>query len=264
MLTVMRQLSASTEGQINDPDRPLIAVATEVAEAHVIPPHRHPRGQLLYAVSGNMRVRLGTATWIISPRTAVWVPCDVAHQVDALAGVSYRSIFVHPQWAQQIPAHHKPIMIDPLTREIILEAATFGKHYCADSAESRLLDVLHDRLRRSQPEMLPLPLPHDPRARRICDALLAQPAENHSLETWGHQVGASARTLTRLFLRETGMTFSEWVRRARLSLALNRLMQGETVTMIALDLGYASPSAFGAMCRRMLGVSPAQYLHRIQ
>ncbi|MHB8914542.1 MAG: helix-turn-helix domain-containing protein [Thiobacillus sp.] len=162
------------------------------------------------------------------PAHRVWVPSGVPHQVDALASVSYRSIFVSPQMAQRYPPT-KPIMIGPLTREIILEAATFGIHYRADSAESRLLDVLHDRLRCIQPEILPLPLPHDTRARRICDALLAQPADNRSLETWGRQVGASARTLARLFLRETGMTFSEWVRRARLSLALNRLMQGETV-----------------------------------
>lgn len=136
--------------------------------------------------------------------------------------------------------------------------------YRPNSAESRLLDVLHDRLRRIQPDILPIPLPHDIRARRICDALLAQPADNHSLETWGRQVGASARTLARLFLHETGMTFSEWVRRARLSFALNRMMQGEAVTTVALDMGYASSSAFCAMFRRMLGASPGQYLHSIQ
>lgn len=260
----MRQFSASLEGQITDPNRPLIAVAAEVAEAHTIPQHQHPRGQLLYAVSGNMRVRVGATTWIISPRTGVWVPCNVPHQVSAAAGVSYRSIFVHPRSAQQIPNHHKPIMIDSLTREIILEAATFGKHYLPHSAESRLLDVLHDRLRRIQPDILPIPLPHDARARRICDALLVQPADNRSLETWGRQVGASARTVARLFLRETGMTFSEWVRRAVLSLALTRMMRGEAITTIALDMGYATPSAFSAMFRRMLGASPSEYLRRVQ
>lgn len=72
----MRTLLASTEGQTIDPARPLIAIAAEVSGAHVIPSHHHPRGQLLFAVSGSMRVCLGKAAWIVSPRTGVWVPCE--------------------------------------------------------------------------------------------------------------------------------------------------------------------------------------------
>lgn len=43
-------------------------------------------------------------------------------------------------------------------------------------------------------------------------------------------------------------------------LALPRLAAGESVTRVALDLGYASPSAFTRMFRRVLGVSPSEYL----
>lgn len=181
------------------------------------------------------------------------------HQVEAGASVSYRSVFVNPAAAQAI-SHRGPISIDALTREIILEAATFGAHYRPDSTESRLIEVLHDRLLRVSAAALPIPLPHDARTRRICDALLAHPGDNRNLETWGHLVGASARTIARLFVRETGMTFSAWVRHMRLSLALDRLMQGDSVTTVALDLGYASPSAFCAMFRRALGSSPGRYL----
>ena len=254
----MRALSASSEGQNIDPTRPLVVSAAEVPDAHFIPMHHHPRGQLLYAVSGAMRVRVGASGWIDSPRTGVWVPCGMPHQVEAGASVSYRSVFVNPAAAQAI-SHRGPISIDALTREIILEAATFGAHYRPDSAESRLIEVLHDRLRRVSAAALPIPLPGDARTRRICDALLAHPADNRNLETWGHLVGASARTIARLFVRETGMTFSAWVRHMRLSLALDRLIQGDSVTTVALDLGYASPSAFCAMFRRMLGSSPGRY-----
>lgn len=254
----MRTLSASSEGQNIDPTRPLVVSAAEVPDAHFIPMHHHPRGQLLYAVSGAMRVRVGASGWIVSPRTGVWVPCGMPHQVEAGASVSYRSVFVNPAAAQAI-SHRGPISIDALTREIILEAATFGAHYRPDSAESRLIEVLHDRLRRVSAAALPIPLPGDARTRRICDALLAHPADYRNLETWGHLVGASARTIARLFVRETGMTFSAWVRHMRLSLALDRLIQGDSVTTVALDLGYASPSAFCAMFRRMLGSSPGRY-----
>lgn len=256
----MHTLSGSPEGDIVDATRPVIATAAEVAHAHVIPAHHHPRGQLLYAVDGAMRVRVGAAAWSVTPRTGVWVPCGVTHQVEAPAGLSYRSVFVDPCASGALPTYNAPVAINALMRELIIEAAGFGAHYRPRSAEARLIGVLQDRLHCMRPDALAIPLPRDTRARRVCDALLEHPADDRGLEQWGRLVGASGRTLTRLFLRETGMPFSEWVRRMRLSLALDRLAQGESVTAVALDLGYASPSAFSAMFRRTFGASPRRYL----
>ncbi len=53
--------------------------------------------------------------------------------------------------------------------------------------------------------------------------------------------------------------FAEWRRQMRLLEAIDRLGKGHTVTRVALDLGYESPSAFIAMFRRTLGASPGKY-----
>lgn len=253
-------LNGSSEGEIIDAARPLIAGAAEVAEAHLIAPHHHPRGQLLYAESGVMQVHVGRATWRIASRCGVWVPSDMPHQVTATAGVSYRSLYVNPALSQGLPACGTVFEIEPLTRELICEAATFGAVYRPDSAEARLLAVLQDRLRKLSSAKISLRMPRDVRAKRVCQALLDQPADDRSLAAWGLLVGASSRTLARLFLRETGMTFGAWVQTMRLTLALERLAQGASVTHVALDLGYATPSAFSAMFRRRLGTSPSRYL----
>lgn len=55
------------------------------------------------------------------------------------------------------------------------------------------------------------------------------------------------------------MTFHEWRTQLRLLEAVDRLSQGQQVTDIATELGYKSPSAFIAMFRRSLGVSPGHY-----
>jgi len=65
--------------------------------------------------------------------------------------------------------------------------------------------------------------------------------------------------LARLFLTETGMTFRQWQQQARLLDGLMRLAQGESVTSVALEVGYENPSAFIAMFRRTLGVTPGRY-----
>ena len=72
-------------------------------------------------------------------------------------------------------------------------------------------------------------------------------------------IGMSERTLNRHFQTQTGLSYSEWVRRARLLEALQRLAQGQPVLRVALDLGYGSHSAFTVMFRRVMGISPSDY-----
>lgn len=256
----MRTLNSSSEGQILDRRRPIIATAADVAGAHVIPAHHHPRGQLLYAVSGVMRVSVGKDTWSVTSCAGVWVPPGAYHQVEAPGALSYRSLFVNPSAAGTLPAQGTPFEISALTRELIVEAAGFGASYRAGSAEARLIGVLHDRLGGMPKAKLAVSLGRDARVRRVCKALLDNPADDRDLEAWGRLVGASARTLARRFQSETGMTFGAWQQHLRLSIACERLANGESVTRIALDLGYASPSAFSAMFRRVLGTSPSSYL----
>src|SRR3546814_638212 len=107
-----------------------------------------------------------------------------------------------------------------------------------------------------------LPLRRDVRMRRIAEALLADPADTRALGDWAKAAAASERTLARLFVRETGMTFGAWRERLRLTAAVARLAEGQPVTSVAFDLGYQSPSAFIAMFRRCLGDTPGRYLKR--
>ena len=99
----------------------------------------------------------------------------------------------------------------------------------------------------------------DKRARRITDTLLDYPSDTRTLQDWARELGASERTLARLFSRETGMTFGQWRQQVKLLAALARLARGESVTAVAFDLGYASQSAFIAMFRRALGRTPGRY-----
>jgi AraC-like DNA-binding protein len=137
-----------------------------------------------------------------------------------------------------------------------------GLDYPPEGPEARVMTVILDELRALKPEPLHLPHPRDVRLKRIAEALLADPADGRALEDWARDAGASARTLARLFVKETGMTFGAWRERLRLTAAVARLGEGEPVTAVAYDLGYQSPSAFIAMFRRSLGDTPGRYLKR--
>ena len=106
---------------------------------------------------------------------------------------------------------------------------------------------------------LHVPMPSHAQLVRICHAILKDPAQNDVLDDWAVAAGMSRRTFTRLFRSETGVTFATWRQNVRLIEAMSRLSTGQSVTAVALDVGYNSPSAFTAMFRRAFGVPPRQY-----
>jgi AraC-like DNA-binding protein len=124
------------------------------------------------------------------------------------------------------------------------------------------MQVILDQIDALAVAPLHLPMSSHARLAPILEWLLAHPEDDNGLEDWGRRVGASARTLARLFERETGMSFRAWRQQARLLAALTRLAADEPVTSVAFDLGYDSLSAFIAMFRRATGTTPGRYFDR--
>lgn len=251
-------LSPSSTGQILNADLPVVSVAFDL-EREQGAPHTHPRAQLLYSVQGVMRVMTTRGTWLVPSSQAVWIPSMIEHQVIATEAISIRSIYVDPAWSGNLPTDCCVIALNPLLRELILRAVKIGNSYPPVGPERRLMEVIVDELRQMQRAPFYLPMSGHPKVRKVIDALVEQPADSGKIEDWAKRVGTSARTLSRLFVKETGMSFGAWRRRLRLMEAIERLGQGESVTRVAFELGYQSGSAFAAMFRSELGVSPKSY-----
>lgn len=239
--------------------RPVVAYARDFPDGHRIPRDRHPRGQLIHAVSGVMTVTTPHGTWVVPPQRALWVPPEVDHESRMYGAVAMRTLYVAPRAARAMPDRCCVVAVPPLLRELILAATRMPHEYDERGRDGRVMRLVLDELAASPAEPLHLPQPRDKRLRRICDALVRDPGDAASLGEWAARVGASARTLARAFARETGMGFATWRQQARLAAALQRLAAGAPVTAVALDLGYASPSAFTAMFRRALGRRPSDY-----
>jgi len=67
------------------------------------------------------------------------------------------------------------------------------------------------------------------------------------------------RTLARLVLNETGMTFGRWRERLHIIIALQRLSIGASVQAVSLELGYEGPNSFITMFKKTMGQSPGKY-----
>ena len=119
--------------------------------------------------------------------------------------------------------------------------------------------VMLDEIRTAAPEKLYLPMPKDPRLVRIAEALLSEPNHAKTVEHWAAFGALSARSLRRLMQAETGLSFAQWRNQAQLNHALALLAQGRSVSDVAFALGFATPSNFIVMFKRLMGVPPARY-----
>ncbi len=249
----------SDPGNLPDAQRPIVTLARDTSAPHYFPLHQHTRAQLVYASTGVLTVVTTQGTWVVPPQQAVWVPAGIKHEVRSPGPVSMRSLYIHPAFTQGLPGYCCVVTIIPLLRELILEAVSLANDYQPSGATSRLMHVILDKLQALKPTPLHLPLPQDPRIKIVSDALVNDPADDRDLEVWADSAGASSRTLARLFVKETGLTFGAWRERLRLLAAISRLGAGQSVTTVSYETGYHSPSAFIAMFKRTMGMPPGRY-----
>jgi AraC-like DNA-binding protein len=246
-------------GSLVDPGRPILSTPYSAEGPHRIQGHLHPRAQILYPTSGVYRVVTALGNWVVPPNQAIWIPSHVFHEVYSNHTVESLLLFVDEAFSTALPQKCVVINVSTLLRELFIRATDIGNEYATDGRDGHFVQFLLDELNAMEAAPLHLPMARDRRVRRIMDILLENPTDDRGLDRLARAAGASSRNFARLFRKETGMTFSEWRRQLRLMEAIDRLGDGRSVTEVALDLGYKSASAFIAMFRRSLGVTPGHY-----
>lgn len=240
----------------------VVAMAGDYPAGHRVAAHRHGRAQLLHPMSGVVMVTTGEGRWMVPPDHAMWIPAGIEHSVEMLGEVRMRSAYILPGAGNRLPGGLRVLAVSGLLRNLIVEAVEIGPDEAGDPRAAAIMQLILHEIPRLAERPFALPFPADPRLARLCRRFLAAPTPHAAIDEWAREAGMSRRGFTRAFLRETGVSLSVWRRQATLFAALPRLAQGESVTALALDLGYDSVPAFTTMFRRMLGASPRDYLKR--
>lgn len=236
------------------------ALPKEQAYRDSIARHSHERAQFLYAVEGVMRVTTDHGVWLIPPRRALLIAPGVPHELTALSKVSMRSLYVAPDAAASFGPACRLIEVSNLLRELVLALIAERHDYPLPARGEHIASLILSEIAAAATVPITIPWPRDRRLVSVCEAIIEAPGDLRTIEQWAGEAGASGRTLMRLFPRETGLPFRQWVQQVHLADAFCRLARGDSVASIASALGYASPSAFTAMFRRVLGKTPQHYL----
>jgi AraC-like DNA-binding protein/mannose-6-phosphate isomerase-like protein (cupin superfamily) len=243
-------------GMAPDRQRPVRLVARDLNASELLAAHAHPWGQVTYALEGVVRVTVGNSAWIVPPQRAIWIPPALTHEVETLEKARLRALYVHADAAPFKGTACEVLEVSPLLRELIVALAEAG---AASEREARLSALILDELGRLGTLPIVVALPDDKRLKTMCDLLIADPASSLTLDDWAARVGASTRTLARLFERELGMSFGQWRQQVRLAHAAPLIARGVPLSRVAAELGYASQSAFSAMFKKTFGKSPTSF-----
>jgi AraC-like DNA-binding protein len=211
----------------------------------------------VYAASGVLSVHTERGTMIVPANRVAWVPASSTHHHRAHGETDMRIVFLPPALSRLAPDHPAVFLASGLAREVLLTLT--GPRHLDRGARARLHRVLVDELHEAPEQPLHFPEPRDDRLRALARLLDDDPADNRPLAALGRQAAAGARTLSRLFRDELGMTFYEWRTQLRIGHALVLLAEGHDTTHVAHACGWANPSSFIAAFTAIVGTTPGRH-----
>ncbi|OTA21502.1 putative transcriptional regulator [Xenorhabdus beddingii] len=249
---------------------PVIGIAAEMGQ-HDSGFHQHDRGQLLFTQRGCIKITLTNQISVLPPSRVAWIPPKTRHRAEMRGSVGYRSIYLdtffltgfflnasylNTSETAFISTHSEIWEATPLLQAILerIAVSPFDSDWCQGRG-ANLLRVFFDELREARREPTLLPWPLDRRLARLSFEQLPPPL--HTLTTY---IGASEKTITRIFQRETGMNYQQWRQQWRLVKAIELLAQNKTLSYVAQELGFASDSAFVTFFRKAMGRPPREYM----
>lgn len=252
--------------------QPLLAKSRLLtARTHVLP-HRHHWAQIVFSSRGVTQITTSSEAFVLPPKRAVWIPSGMEHAATVLEDSDLHSVYVlqppgiaGPSTTRRSAQDNawfkcRVLEVSPLLLELVRQLA--AESPCSVDADRyrNMCMLTLSEVRECRALPLGIVLPQDKRLRSFCETFLHGPVREQSLESLARASGASFSTISRLFRKEIGTSFSSWRQQVVLARALALAVQRKPVSHIAIELGYSSTSAFSVMFRRLTGMPLSKYL----
>lgn len=252
-------LDQHTKFDVDAVPHPVFGIAANILSHHDSGLHAHRVSQILFTRQGCVTITLNTTLCLLPPTRAAWIPAAIPHRAQIKSAVDYRSVYFATDVLEDMPKDVEILEVSEVLRATLerIAQASLEKDWSKGPARN-LLAVCMDEIRRAPRVPTRLPLPSDPRLATLEIADLPP-----SLGHLRRQIGASEKTIGRIFQRETGMSYQQWRQQWRLMKAVELLAAGSRVSEIAQELGFSSDSAFISFFKHSTGTTPRAYLRSL-
>jgi len=216
--------------------------------------------RLLVLLSGVATLEAGDLQLTLSPQRGALLPAHAVHRLTCMQDTVLRELRIEPV-PPGLSADLRGVEPTTLLLALLEELGAEDARATVDGRRQAVVALLLDEIARLRCFQTGTRLPRDPRLRRICQAILEDPANDRQIDDWACAVGLSRRALTRLCRAELGQGLAAWRQQVRVKAAAAHLARGVPVSRTANRVGYNSVGNFSRTFRRMLGVNPSRFAH---
>jgi AraC-like DNA-binding protein len=178
--------------------------------------------------------------------------------------VAMQSLYFDSSQFPNLPDRCRVVAISSLMRRLMAEAVALPIRYDCEGRSAAIMKLIGYEVGRLRELPLSLPLPTHKALARLCLKFSASPKANAKIDDWARALHVTRRTFTRLFRRETGLSFVGWRQQACVLAALPKLTAGTSVTETAVALGFDNPAAFSTLFKRTFSVTPREYVESVE
>ena len=176
--------------------RPVVGMSDHYAAGFVDTFHSHDQGQLSFATSGTITVVTEASAYVLPPHRAIWIPPAMLHEVRCRGPVDLNVLYIDPSLPSQPNICHV-FDASQLVQALFREVLTFAHAYDEVGREGRIVALLLEEIARTPAILVSAPMPRDERLRRVCERIVADPADQRDLDHFAKIAGMGRRTFTR-------------------------------------------------------------------
>jgi len=255
-----RQVKSANTLITEQADNQAIAKVITMKKGFIDEWHQHSWHQIIFPFEGILQTKVADTQFVVPHSGILFIPANTSHESFVMMHTQFIGIYINPNINNHFPLNTKAISVTPFLRELLLEIqhAVTESTTSAD-AISALLKVLSDQLSAGECYDMALLLPSDRRLLSIFKALMNKPTLETKLSAWAEQVGASERTLSRLFTKELGMSFPLWRQHLRLVYSLHLLETELSVQQVSFKVGYHADSSYIHAFKQLFKQTPQQF-----
>lgn len=224
--------------------------------------HTHEHGQLTYTAEGVLYLQIDNRLFIIPPNMGIYIPPNCQHRVSKDKALRIENVYFDQEHLDLLPAAPQLIHLSRLAIEIIAKICTL-KNKEEYKLHNSLFNILVQEIKSSPHIDYAIKIPTDSRLLKIYTLFNEnQQLKFPSLSEAAAYIHVSDKTLTRLFIKDTGLNFVTWKQQFLFTKAIELLQQYKQTTLVAYQLGYNSESAFITMFKKMSGGKKPSYFWR--
>jgi AraC-like DNA-binding protein len=205
---------------------------------------------------GAVLLRNNFGLWCVPTGKCVWIPAGSRHSIEGKGRARARTLYIWRAPAGPSFGRCAALNVSPLLRALVDHICRMERLRAHSAASKRLAAVLLDQIAAQRELPLHLPPLRSSLTQRADAMMRRDPADTPRIRELAAVLGVSDRTLERAFLDDVAMSVGEYRRRWRLVHAIALLADGLDVRDVALEVGYATPSAFVAAFRKSVGATP--------